>query len=308
MLYRQFGNTGWSFSAIGLGTWNIGNQWGELDDATSFGTVKSALDNGVNVFDTAESYGIPNGLSEERLGAALSGQRHNTYVISKIGNWGVRTGQGVPKTTEDMIILCAHASLFRLRTDYHDILLCHENKIEDPSVYISAFDELVKRGNLRKYGISTDHLDVLKRFNQNGKCAAVEIDYSLINKEPEYNGMLDYCAENGIGVLIRGPLAKGLLSGKYSRNSVFSDSIRAAWNEGETQHETFKANMERAEEIGKFVPAEKMAETALKYIISHPHMPVAIPGAKSAAQAAQNAAAGDSLLSSEMYAKLKELK
>ena len=115
MLYRDFGRTGWKVSAIGLGTWNIGNQWGPVDDATAFATVRAAFDHGMNLFDAAESYGLPNGLSEERLGRALAGIRHEVFVVSKIGNWGKRTGQEVPKTSVDMIRLCAHASLHRLR-------------------------------------------------------------------------------------------------------------------------------------------------------------------------------------------------
>jgi len=158
MLYRPFGKTGWNVSAIGMGTWNIGNQWGELDDATSWATVRAAFDAGMNLFDTAESYGIPNGLSEERLGAGLAGIRHQVYVVSKIGNWGKRTGQGVPKTTVDMIRLCCHASLGRLHTDWLDVLLCHEGDIQDPSVYLEAFQVLKQRGRIRAYGISTNNL------------------------------------------------------------------------------------------------------------------------------------------------------
>ena len=140
MLYREFGDLGWRVSSIGMGTWNIGNQWGELDDVTAWATVRAAFENGVNLFDTAESYGIPNGLSEERLGVALAGIRHQIYLVSKIGHWGKRTGQGVPKTTVDMVRLCAHASLHRLRTDWVDVMLCHEGDIKDPSVYLEAFE------------------------------------------------------------------------------------------------------------------------------------------------------------------------
>jgi hypothetical protein len=141
MLYRDFGKTGWQVSAVGMGTWNIGNQWGELDDATAWAAVRSAFDHGVTLFDTAESYGIPNGLSEERLGVALAGIRRRVYLVSKIGHWGKRTGQGVPKTTVDMIRLCAHASLHRLRTDWLDVVLCHEASLKDPSIYLEAFGE-----------------------------------------------------------------------------------------------------------------------------------------------------------------------
>ena len=92
MRYRDFGRTGWQVSTIGLGTWNIGNQWGALDDKTAWATVRAAYDHGMNLFDAAESYGVPNGLSEERLGVAMAGFRHNVYVVSKIGNWGARAG------------------------------------------------------------------------------------------------------------------------------------------------------------------------------------------------------------------------
>ncbi len=82
MLYREFGNTGLNVSAIGMGTWNIGNQWGEIDEATALATIRSAFDNGVNLFDTAEAYGIPHGLSEERLGKALIHGRYGAPLSS----------------------------------------------------------------------------------------------------------------------------------------------------------------------------------------------------------------------------------
>jgi len=103
MLYREFGRTGWQVSVIGLGTWNIGNQWGKMEDSTAHDIVRTAFDHGMNLFDTAESYGIPNGLSEIRLGRALQGIRDQVRIVSKVGNWGKRTGQGIPKTTVDMI-------------------------------------------------------------------------------------------------------------------------------------------------------------------------------------------------------------
>ena len=208
MLYRAFGRTGWQVSAIGLGTWNIGNQWGPIDEATAWDTVRTAFDCGVNLFDAAESYGTPNGLSEERLGRALAGIRHQVFVVSKIGNWGARTGQGVPKTTVDMIRLCAHASLHRLRTDWHDVLLCHDGNIADPSIYLDAFAALVEEGRLRAFGISTDSLEVLQRFNARGDCSVVEIDYSLVNLQAEAE-LLPYCQEHGIAVLVRGRWPRG---------------------------------------------------------------------------------------------------
>ena len=210
MLYRDFGKTGWQVGTVGLGTWNIGNQWGVVDEETAFATVRAAFDAGMNLFDTAESYGLPNGLSEERLGRALTGIRHRVYLVSKIGNWGKRTGGGMPKDTVDQIRICAHASLHRLRTDWHDVLLCHEGDLEDPTVYLEGFAALVAEGRLRYYGISTNSLEVLKNFNRDGNCAVVQVDYSLLNRQAE-EAFLPYCEQEGIAVMVRGPLAKGLL-------------------------------------------------------------------------------------------------
>ena len=304
MLYRDFGKTGWQVSVVGMGTWNIGNQWGELDDATAWATVRSAFDNGVTLFDTAESYGIPNGLSEERLGVALASIRNQVYLVSKIGHWGKRTGQGVPKTTVDMIRLCAHASLHRLRTDWLDVVLCHEHDIEDPSIYLEAFEVLKTRGRIRAYGISTNSLEVVKRFNANNTCSVVQLDYSLLNRTPEAD-ILPYCQEYGIAVMVRGPLAMGLLSGNYSADTVFTDPVRARWHQDEESQAAFERRVAQVEKLRQVVkPGQEMVTTALRYVISNPVVSTVIPGAKSPAQAATNAQAGAATLSAAETDKL----
>lgn len=296
MLYRRFGKTGWNVSAIGMGTWNIGNQWGELDNVTAWATVQAAFESGINLYDTAESYGIPNGLSEERLGTALAGIRHQVYVVSKIGHWGERTGQGVPKTTVDMIRLCCHASLGRLRTDWLDVVLCHEADIADPSIYLQAFEVLKECGRIRAYGVSTNDLEVLKRFNAHGTCDVVEVDYSLIHREPE-EALLPYCEAHDIAVLVRGPLRRGLLAGKYDTETVFTDDVRSPWNVGQPRRAEFERDIAQVNKLKQVLePGSQMVTAALRYVISHPVSPVAIPGAKSPEQARMNAAAGERAL------------
>jgi aryl-alcohol dehydrogenase-like predicted oxidoreductase len=299
MLYREFGRTGFKVSTIGMGTWNIGNQWGEIDEAIALATVRSAFEQGINLFDTAESYGIPAGLSEERLGKALVGIRHQVHVVTKIGRWGRRSGQTVPMTTVDMVRLCVHASLYRLRTDWIDMMLCHEGKIEDPSVYLEAFERLKEQGYIRTYGISTDKLKVLKRFNVNNTCEVVEVDYSLLNRKAEAE-FFPYCQEHGIAVLVRGPLNKGLLSGKYSPDTVFTDTVRSEWYIDETRRAQLADYLVKVERLKTSLqPGEEMVTAALRFAISPPVQPVAIPGAKSPEQVATNARAGQRLLSVE---------
>jgi len=306
MIYRKLGKTGWDVSVIGQGTWNIGNQWGEIDDATSEAIIRTAFDGGMNLFDTAESYGEPQGLSEIRLGKALKGIRDEVYVISKIGYWGARTGQSIPKTTPDMIRGCGHACAGRLRTDYIDVMLCHEGEIEDPAVYIEGFEDLKREGFIRAYGISAAGIEPLKRFNEvsGGNCAVAEIDYSLLNRSAEQD-VLPYCEENGIAVLARGPLAMGLLSGKHGPDTVFTDAVRQGWNRGGDNRAEFQEKIARVEQIKSAIGDADLVTTALRYVVSHPAGPVAIPGATSPAQAESNANAGDSLLTDRELAALR---
>lgn len=304
MLYRQFGQLDWKVSAIGMGTWNIGNQWGDIDDVTAFSTVRAAFDHGVNLFDTAEGYGIPMGLSEERLGKALVGVRDQVYIVSKIGSWGRRNGSPIPLDSVDNVRLCVQASLYRLQTNWVDVMLCHEGEIEDPTVYLEGFEALQQQGLIRAYGISTNEYDVLKRFNANQTCRVLELDYSLLNRKPE-SKILPYCQEHGIAVLVRGPLGKGLLSGKYAADTVFTDTIRSRWHEKDNRQQKLQQQIATVEALKAAAPSDRdLAATALQYVISHPVQPVAIPGAKSPEQAASNAAAGRQLLSNEQQSQL----
>ena len=212
----------------------------------------------------------------------------------------------MPKTGPDAIRLCGHACLGRMQTDRIDVMLCHESGIEDPAVYIEGFDALCEEGFIRTYGISTNSLNVLKNFYElsNGVCAVVEVDYSLINREPEA-GFLDYCTEKNLGILVRGPLAKGVLSGKYNRQSVFGDTVRDDWNVGQLDRKKYEEMLDKLEAIREAIGDDsKLVETALRYVISHGSNPVVIPGATKVEQVIDNARAGANLLDEDLYRKL----
>ena len=310
MIYRTFGKTGWDVSVVGLGTWNLGNQWGQMSDNQAADILLAAIDNGMNLLDTAESYGIPNGTSELRIGKTITpSMRDKLIIVSKVGNWGKRTGVSVPKTGADSIRLCGHACLGRMKTDRIDVLLCHEGNIEDPTVYVEGFDALREEGFVREYGISTNSGDVLKKFYEmsNGECAVVEVDYSLINRKPE-DGFLDYCIEKNLGILVRGPLAKGILSGKYNRECVFTDTVREDWNVGKSSRAGYEQMLSRLEVIRETVGDDsKLVDTSLRYVISHKSNPVVIPGATKVSQVVSNAEAGAELLDDALYQKLSAM-
>jgi myo-inositol catabolism protein IolS len=306
MLYRDFGKTGWKVSAVGLGTWNLGGQWGEMSEETALRIIHRSFETGMNLIDTAEAYGTQHGLSEIRLGKALGGRRHQAYIVSKIGHYGGRSGGRVPKNTPDMIRLCGHAILGRLHTDWVDVMLCHEATIEDPSIYIQGFDELVKEGHIRCYGISTNSLDVIKKFNDlsGGKCAVVELDYSLINRASETD-VLPYCFDNGIAVLVRGPVAMGLLAGKYDKSTKFTDEVRSAWHDGGERQAKLDKQLAVVEKLrGVVKPGQEMVTAAIRFTFSHPTLPCSIPGATSPEQVVTNAAAGERELTSDERRKI----
>ena len=335
MLMNTLGKSGLQVSAVGMGTWNIGGQWGHVAEADAFATIRAGFDAGMRVFDAAESYGVPHGRSEELLGLALTGIRHQITLVTKIGNWGKREGDAVPKTSTDLIRLCVHACLFRLRTDWLDVLLCHEGNIEDPSMYLETFRLLKQQGLIRACGISTDDLAVLKRFNQDGDCDVVQLRYSLLNRQAE-DELLPYCREHNIGVMVRGPLAQGLLSGKYDAESRFAadDMIRHRWNPGQPGHDAINSDWRRSIAVGSccsckgkgrrqhnsgdraeqsldaradVLASTELVTAALRFGISHPDVHCSVPGARSTRQAAVNAAAGQRRLSMEEHKRFMKL-
>jgi len=301
MQYRRLGKTGWNVSAIGLGCWALGGQWGpiEADDATR--AVHAAIDAGVNLLDTADAYGL--GLSEERVGQAVRGRRSDVYIATKAGNFARRVGHPLSYATPEHVYLCCDASLGRMKLDTIDLYQCHIGDLADPDVFLEAFARLQERGKIRAYGISTNVLPVLERFNRDDGCAAAQINYSLLNQAAA-GDILPYCGDHDIGTLIRGPIAQGVLAGKFTPQTRFDDSVRVGWNDG-AGRERFLQNLGRAEQL-RFLADDGRtpAQAALQFVLAHPAVTCAIPGAKNAEQARANAAAADGTLSAAEMAQV----
>jgi aryl-alcohol dehydrogenase-like predicted oxidoreductase len=294
MQYRILGSTGWKISAIGLGTWNIGGQWGPVSREDALATVGAA-----------DAYGEPPGLSEELLGEALRGRRANLYIATKVGNYARRSGHPLAFDTPDHVRLCCDASLGRMKIDTIDLYQCHMGDLEEPGVFLEAFDRLKAAGKIRAFGVSTNSLKVAQAFDSGGGLAAVQVNYSLLGRGAEKN-LLPWCRERNIGVLVRGPLAKGILAGKYGRDSRFGDSVRSGWND--KNRKEYLAMVEKVETL-RFLEAKgrTMAQAALAWILSNPAITCPIPGAKSPDQARANAAAADVNLAPEEIAKANQI-
>ena len=295
MTHRPLGSTtGITVSDLGLGLWAVaGSEWGPGDDAASLEAIEVALEAGVTFFDTADIYG--DGHSEELLGRAMAGRRDQFIVASKIGwNGFDREANCSRYDTVESIISGVETSLQRLATDHLDVIQCHINYGEpNTDVFIEGFRELKAQGKVRAWGVSTGDFEHLRHFNAGGDCDVLQIDYSILNRIPEQE-ILPYCAEHGIGVIVRGPLAMGLLADKFTAESRFpAGDFRVAWVEDKEQNTQYLADLAIVDGLRPLLAdGETMAEFALRFVRSHPAVSTVIPGARDGRQSTANAAAG----------------
>ncbi len=304
MQYRRLGKTDWQVSVVSMGAWALGNQWGELSDAGATATVRAGLDAGINLFDTADNYGPL--LSEQRLGKALGGDRANVYIATKVGHLLYRQGHPQVYTHPLHVVAACHGSLHRLGTDYIDIFQCHDEDPPHPEIYLEGFELLRQQGKIRHFGISSGKPQVISAFDQDGGCATAQIDYSAIRRAAEREA-LPLCAERDIGTLIRGALGQGVLTGKYSGESKFADSVRGQWNSGERRR-LFLAELAIAEEIAALGgPDRTIIDLALAFVLAQEGVTCAIAGAKSADQATANASAAAVELTADELEKIRAL-
>jgi aryl-alcohol dehydrogenase-like predicted oxidoreductase len=214
-------------SRVALGTWAMGGwMWGGTDERESVATIRAALDQGINLIDTAPVYGF--GVSEEIVGKALadSGLRSQAVIATKVGlEW--RDGVVYRNATRDRIMHEIDASLRRLRTDYIDIYQVHW---PDPRVPIEetadAMHRLYAEGKIRAIGVSNFSVAEMERFRNVAPVHVLQSPYNLFERGIEAE-ILPYCRANGIATLGYGALCRGLLSGRMRANTIFEgDDLR----------------------------------------------------------------------------------
>jgi aryl-alcohol dehydrogenase-like predicted oxidoreductase len=286
---RILGKTGIEITKIGLGLWAIGDdEWGPTDDAESLDLISAALDMGINFFDTADVYGT--GHSEKLLGKAMKGRREKFIVATKIGWLGFdQEKKASAYDTVEKLIAGVESNLERLQTDYVDLIQCHIDFREpNMEVFLEGFQKLQAQGKVRSYGVSTSDFDYLKAFNADGGTATLQIDYSILNRTPEAE-VFPYTLEHNIGVLVRGPLAMGILTGKFDREVQFEEGdFRRNWINNEDEHRIFLNDLEKVEKLKPLANGRTLAQLALQFVMAHPAVTVAIPGAKRISQLKDN--------------------
>jgi aryl-alcohol dehydrogenase-like predicted oxidoreductase len=297
---RQLGRSGIEVSPMGLGCWAIGGVWqwldgpggwGEVDDNESIRAIQAALDNGINFFDTAANYGT--GHSEHILGQGLAGRRQQAVIATKFGFVVDETSKRVTRfehaeeVIKDVRASC-ETSLRRLGTDYIDLFQLHVwDYPAGPAAELrEVLESLVRQGKIRAYGWSTDSVDLAKVFADGEHCAAIQHDLNVVLDAPE---MLALCERQDLASVNRSPLARGALTGKYSRSTVFAenDVRRDEWSVGHF----FTPTLDKLDTVQSILTngGRSLAQGALAWILTRSPKTIPIPGFRTVKQVEENA-------------------
>jgi len=305
MEYRTLDKSGLKVSEIGFGAWAIGGDaWGPVEDQQSIQAMNHAFELGVNFFDTADVYG--NGHSEELVKELIKDKRDQIILSTKGGLMGHTRKPEPIYDRPEKVIKAFEDSLQRLGTDYIDVYFCHIwwHVEQETEAFLEAFDQLKQAGKVKAVGVSTDNFDYLKTFNRHHSIDVLQVEYSILNRAAE-NEILPYCQEENIGVIVRGPLQKGLLTGKFTKETVFTgNDVRQHWD-----RKWFEEQVEKIEKLKNLEREDRtLGQLALQFVLSHPAVSTAIPGAKTTDQVNQNVGASiRPLLTGEELALINEV-
>lgn len=303
MLKRQLGKSGIEVSSLGLGCMPIGGEMmsgeagdeyrfflGEVNDNESIRTIHKALDLGVNFFDTAPAYGA--GHSEHLLGQAFAGRRDKVIIATKFGKKINEEKKWFGRYTNNNEVIKnirheCEASLRRLKTDYIDLYQFHLLDFPlDQSVEVrGTLEELVSEGKIRFYGWSTNDPERGRFFAQGEYCAAIQFRLNVIEDAAE---LLDVCNEYNQASIIRGPLASGFLTGKYTPDNLddllSADDYRLQSRDHISKiHASFAAIQDILKRDGR-----TLVQGALAWIWARSNLTIPIPGFRTMAQVEEN--------------------
>ncbi|WP_078083990.1 aldo/keto reductase [Microbulbifer mangrovi] len=297
MNYRQLGKTGYRVSEIGLGCWQLGGDFGPLAGDTASDILEAAATHGINFWDSADVYG--GGESEQRIGNFRQ-KPDNLVVATKVGR-----GAGLYPDGYSLAAVRAslEASRQRLGVDAIDLaqLHCVPPAILKQGDIFQWMESLKHSGLIRHYGASVETIEEAFSCLQQPGLASLQIIFNLFRQDAA-EALLDAAQEKNVGIIVRLPLASGLLSGKFTRDTRFSESDHrhynrdgAAFSVGETfAGIPFEKGVELAQGINSLLPENSdQASQALRWILDHPAVSTVIAGASSPQQIASNASASD---------------
>lgn len=285
MRYRPFGRDRVMVSEIGMGTWQLGGDWGPVDERRAQALLHAAVDAGVTFLDTADVYGP--GTSEEQIGIFLKSSSRDLFVATKLGRLGEPGG---PKNfTLDAMRRHTEASLRRLGVDVLDLTQLHcipQEELEEGAVF-DHLRTLKKEGKIKRFGASVETVEEGLICLQQPDLYSLQVIFNIFRPKPA-DELFAAARKAGVALIIRLPLASGLLSGKFTENTTFAETDHRnynrdgeAFNVGETfAGLPFEEGVRLARALRPHVPAGMtMAQMAIRWVLDHQEVSVVIPGA-----------------------------
>ena len=295
MKYRALGNTGLEVSEIGFGAWGIGGRtdgatsYGETEDAVSERALATAIDVGINFFDTSNVYGY--GRSERLIGKVFQGCRDRLVIATKAG---IKTWDAQSDFSPDALRASLEGSLARLKTDYVDLLQLHNPTLDElrerPEI-VESLRDFISEGKIRAFGASMKSPVEGVVATRDFGFQTVQVNLNMMDVRAVECGLADNDLDLGRPVIARTPLSFGFLSGRVDRDTVFPDGDhRAAWTSEQIARWVDGAN-ELSAAINSVNDGETRTQTALRYCLSHSGVATVIPGMLKEEEVIENSAA-----------------
>ena len=293
MKYRTFGDT--KVSEIGLGTWQLGADWGDVDDSTAETVLATAIENGVNFFDTADCYG--EGLSETRLGKFAKNLSSEVVIATKLGRF---PRPGWPNNfSQEQFRKHTENSLKRLGIETLDLtqVHCPPTDLLQQGELFDWLRTLKQEGKIKQFGLSVESMEEAQICLQQKGLASLQIIFNIF-RQKAITSIFKEAQEKKVAIIVRLPLASGLLSGKMNQRSTFSENDHRNFNRdgqkfnvGETfSGLPFEKGLQLVDGLKRFTP-ENLSQFALRWILDFDAVSVVIPGSKNPHQVFDNCAA-----------------
>ena len=287
MKYRKFGSLDWNVSEIGLGCWQIGADWGEVSEDKAKEVLKSSFENGVNFFDTANVYGM--GRSEKFVGEFIKSVSERIYVATKAGrqiNPHVAEGYYNKELMESYV----DQSLSNLNVETIDLLQMHcpPTEVYSSDHTFDMLDHLVSKGKIQHYGFSVQTVDEALACIKRPNTKSIQVIFNIFRQKPAEK-LFEIAKEKKVAIIVRVPLASGLLTGKFSKDSSFAPDDHRNYNingdafdVGETfSGVNFNKALDAVEDLKNILPTDiTLSQLSLRWILMHDAVSVVIPGAK----------------------------
>ena len=298
MKKRKFGKIGWDVSEISLGCWAMGADWGDVSEENARNILKTSFDNGVNFFDTADVYG--DGRSEKFVGEFINSTSERIYVATKAGR-RIFPHEASGYYDKDLMESYVDRSLENLGVETIDLLQMHcpPTEVYSHDLTYEMLDNLVTKGKIQHYGFSVQTVEEAMACIQRPHTKSVQIIFNMLRLKPAEE-FFKMAKEKNIAIIVRVPLASGLLTGKMNTNSSFPENDHRNYNikgdafdVGETfSGVDFNKALTVVEELKSLIPEGfSLSQLALKWILMHDEVSVVIPGAKNSDQALKNISA-----------------